>query len=534
MKHCPNCQNSVADHISFCPKCGTSIPTPAPKTPDVPKSAPEHQAPKSKKNNGLTTALWVSLVANLLICALLISCTLGLFGPMAQYRKLEERMDAMEAQLATQDEDRLSGTPAPTDPTSTVPTSPVPSQSTDTKPSQSDTQPDATDPQPTEPPKEQFTITVWAPAEDQIAGNDWLREMQYRFEERNPQYDITWVNDLVSEGDAGWRVSTDPGAAADIYMFANDQMYTLVQSGGLSQLSGTYLQQVQNDNTQFAVNTVTYTDGGVYGFPMAGNTWFMYYNKDVFTPEDVKSLDTMLVKGRVCVPFTVSWNSGCFFLGCGGTMFGPKGNDSSADIDFGGQKGYTAAKKMIEIANNPNCVPGGMDIGMLIDGAVGAAFSGSWDAYRLQEALGDKLGIAKLPTFEANGKTYNMTALSGSKCVGVNPCSGATKNKQKLCTEFAAFLASEEGQLLRYELRRVIPIHKNLANNAKIKSDPIAMAEIQTLADCSVVQPGIPEMSNYWTPMDTFGRGIVNGDITMENYMNHVDLMNEALNLRGW
>ncbi len=79
MKHCPNCQNSVADHISFCPKCGTSIPTPAPKTPDVPKSAPQHQAPKSKKNNGLTTALWVS-------------CTLGLFGPMAQYRRLEERM----------------------------------------------------------------------------------------------------------------------------------------------------------------------------------------------------------------------------------------------------------------------------------------------------------------------------------------------------------------------------------------------------------------------------------------------------------
>jgi arabinogalactan oligomer/maltooligosaccharide transport system substrate-binding protein len=266
---------------------------------------------------------------------------------------------------------------------------------------------------------------------------------------------------------------------------------------------------------------------------MTNNTWFTYYNKDVYSADDVKSLDTMLSKGKVCVPFNVGWNSGCFFLGTGCSVFGPAGNDVSKGIDFGGDKAYTAAKKMLEVAANPNCVPGGMDTGLLMSGEVAAVFSGSWSRGELEKALGDKLGVAKLPTFEADGKTYNMTALSGSKAVGVNPTSGSVKGKQKICTELAAFMASEEMQLLRYEMRGVIPCHKNLANNEKIKADAVAVAEIETMNSCAVIQSALPEMSKYWSPVETFGKGCTNGDITMDNYMDKVDEMNEQLNQKG-
>lgn len=379
----------------------------------------------------------------------------------------------------------------------------------------------------------EFTIRVWAPTEDLAEGNSWLEAVEKNFEAAHPEYKITWVNEVMNEGDASGAVTGDVTNSADVYMFANDQLGGLITAGGLSQLGGPYLEQVKADNSEFNVNTVTHTDGGVYAFPITNNTWFTYYNTDVFTAEDVKSLDTMLSKGKVCVPFTVGWTAGCFFLGTGCSVFGPAGNDAAAGIDFGGQKGYTAAKKMLEVIANENCVAGGMDVGKLIDGEVGAAFSGSWSRSELENALGDKLGVAKLPTFEADGKTYNMTALSGTKCVGVNPNSGSVKGKQKVCTEFAACMASVDSQLLRYEMRGVIPASKTLAENDKIKADAVAVAEMATMADCAVIQSALPEMGKYWSPVETFAKNCVNGDVTMDNYQDQVDLMNEQLNSTG-
>ena len=379
----------------------------------------------------------------------------------------------------------------------------------------------------------ELTIKVWTPAEDQAEGNNWLAKMEENFAAAHPEYVITWVNETQSEGDAAGLINGDVTASADVYMFANDQMGSLITSGGLSQLGGQFLEQVKNDNNDFMVNSVTHSDGGVYAFPVTSNTWFMYYNKDVFTEEDVKSLDTMLTKGKVCIPFNVGWNAGCFFLGTGGTVFGEAGNDATAGIQFGGENGYTAAKKMIELVGNENVIAGGMDDGKLIDGSADAIFSGSWVAASLKAALGDKLGVAMLPKFTVDGNEYQMTALSGSKCVGVNPNSSSVAGKQVACTLFAAYLASEEAQLARYEMRGVIPAHKGLAENEVIKNDPIAVAEINTITYASVVQSALPEMGNYWTPVETFSKNVVAGDINADNYQEQVDKMMEQLNGSG-
>ena len=41
--------------------------------------------------------------------------------------------------------------------------------------------------------------------------------------------------------------------------------------------------------------------------PFTTNTWYMYYDKRVFTEEDVKSLEAMLDNGVVSFPFLNSW-----------------------------------------------------------------------------------------------------------------------------------------------------------------------------------------------------------------------------------
>ena len=379
------------------------------------------------------------------------------------------------------------------------------------------------------------TLKVWGPAEDQTEGNSWLLSVEEAFEAAHPEYNITWVNEVCNEGDAGSMVSTDPAAAADVYMFANDQLGTLVTAGAISRLGGSALEQVTTDNSQTLVNTVTHTDGNVYGFPVTNNTWFMYYNKDVFTEEDVKDLDVMLEKGVVAFPWGTGWYSGTFFFANGGECFGPNGTDAAAGIQFGADNGgYEAAEKMYKLAANPNFKDDASGLGNagLKDGSVHAYFSGSWDyggEKGLKAALGDKLGAVQLPVVEIGGVKKQMMSFAGSKAVGVNP---HTANPAA-ATQFAAFLASVDSQKSRFEMRGVIPAASVLAEDEAIKSNIVAVAEINTMANTSVAQSAIPEMNNYWTPVGNFGGLCASGAINADNYKEQVDQMMEALNSTG-
>jgi arabinogalactan oligomer/maltooligosaccharide transport system substrate-binding protein len=76
----------------------------------------------------------------------------------------------------------------------------------------------------------------------------------------------------------------------------------------------------------------------------------------------------------------------------------------------------------------------------------------------------------------------------------------------------------------------MIPAHKSLANNDKVKADQVAKAEMDTIANASALQPALPQMDDFWGPMGNFGGKIVAGDITMETVEIAVDDMVEAMN----
>ena len=56
-----------------------------------------------------------------------------------------------------------------------------------------------------------------------------------------------------------------------------------------------------------------------------------------------------------------------------------------------------------------------------------------------------------------------------------------------------------------------------LAEDPTIASDIVAVAILDTIANTSVLQPTLPEMGNWWVPMETLGRNIVSGEVTAEN-----------------
>ena len=478
MKYCFKCGTPMDDSSVFCPSCGTQNAAASFGAAPVPVPAP-------KPTKSKAPLAWAGIIAAFLVVAIVISCSFGLFDDLfyGNNSSIRDRDDDDD------DDDRQ---------------------------------------EPATP--EEITIKVWTPTEDQAEGNNWLTTMQARFDELHPEWNVVWENSTMGEGDAGYAVYADVTASADVYMYHSDQMNSLIQAGGLAKVVGEYKTQVLRDNNEFMINTVTYTDGEIYGFPMTNNTWFMYYDKTVFTENDVKNLDTMLTKGKVCLPFGTGWTAGCIFLGCGGTIFGENGLDAEAGINFGGANGYMAARKMIQLKEHPNAVCGDMDVSKLINGEVDATFSGSWEYNSLERYLGDNLGVAMLPTFTIDGWDYQMTAMSASKCVGVNPNCGTVEGKQEIATAFAAFLASEEAQLARYEMRGVTPACQNLRNNEQIKANPVAVAEMDTIRYASVLQSPLPAMSNYWGPVENFGSKVCTGDTNLENYVLAVDEMQESLN----
>ena len=372
------------------------------------------------------------------------------------------------------------------------------------------------------------TLKVWGPQEDQVDENSWLIAMEKAFAEAHPEYNITWDNGVCPEGDAATMVTADPSAAADVYMFANDQLGTLLQAGALAKLGGSYLEQVKADVSATYVNTVTSTDGEVYGFPVAPNTWFMYYNKALVGDADLTSLEAVLEKGIVAFEVKNSWYLPSFFFAAGGSLFGETGADAAAGIQFGGEVGYNATNAVLDLLENPNFKVDGDGYGNagLKDGTVAAYFSGSWDYAGLYEALGENLGAVAAPTVTINGEAAQLKAYAGSKAVGVNP----NASNQKAAMQFAAFLASADSQLLRFQLRNITPAVTALAENADVAASIVAVAESNTMAFASVAQPTIAEMNPVWGPVGTFGTNIADGMVTRDNVVESVDALDAQLN----
>ena len=358
-------------------------------------------------------------------------------------------------------------------------------------------------------------LTVWGPSEDQAKSSSWLPTMEKQFEKAHPEYKITWKNAVVSEGDAGTTVKQDPSAAADVYMFANDQLSTLLDAQAIGEVSDDAKAQIKKQDDDAIIKSVTGTDGKIYGVPFTGNTYFMYYNKSKFSSDDIKSLDTMLQKGKVSFNLGNSWYLPAFYTGAGMTLFGKDSATAKDGVKMDSGAATDVTKYLVDLVKNPNFVVDndeGAGLAAMQNGTVDAIFSGTWSASDVKKALGDNYAAAQLPSFTTSGgETYQMKAFYGSKAIAYNPNSKAPQ----AAAEFATYLGSTEAQKAHYTMRQIVPTDKSLAS--AYKNDPAAVAQNDTIANTSTLQPTIAAMGNFWDPCKTFGTAIVNGDVNAGN-----------------
>ena len=342
------------------------------------------------------------------------------------------------------------------------------------------------------------------------------------FKAAHPNWDITFNYGVCAEGDAKSTITQDVENSADVYMLANDNIPDLVAANAIAELGGSYLDYVNTTNSDSIVASVTYNDA-VVAFPFTSNTWFMYYDKSVFSDDDIKSFDTMLEKGKVSFPLSNSWYIQAFYVANGCTLFGD-GTDEAAGVDFSGDKAATVTKYLVDLCKNPNFIndADGAGIAGLRDGSVNAIFSGTWDAESVKEALGDNMGVAALPTVNIGGTEGQMKSFVGSKAIGVNP----NAENMQVAMSLAAFLAGENAQKDHYDMRNILPTNINIA----IADDPIATAVTKVMTDTSIMQPLVSTMGNYWSPAENMGKALVAGEITADNAAEKTEAMNTAMN----
>jgi len=303
---------------------------------------------------------------------------------------------------------------------------------------------------------EDVTLKVWDGQDDQ----ELLKELCEAYAAAHPENSYNFQYGVVGTADASARYLEDPAAAADVFVYPDDQLIRLAQADALYEVTRNH-DAIIAANSQGSVNAATY-QGMLLGYPMtADNGYFLFYDKSVLTEEDVKTLDGILAaaeKAGKQFNFDVAngWYLASFFLGNGCTI--TLDENGKQVCDFNNEKGVEAAKAVAALCAHPAFLPGDQNI---LTGTIGdtvcAGVCGTWVADAIKERLGDNYAAAKLPTFTVNGEQVQMGSFGGCKILGVNTQSAYPVEAMNL----AEFLTSEESQLRRFEARGYGPSNIN-------------------------------------------------------------------------
>lgn len=319
------------------------------------------------------------------------------------------------------------------------------------------------------------------------------------------------VFEHMGVGDCKDILLGDVNNAADIFVFPDDQLLALVTSGVLEPIENS--EEIKDLYLEGAIEAGS-VNGDMYAYPLtADNGYFLYYDKNYFTEEDVKSLDRIL---EICAEnekkFVMDWTSGWYlysFFGSTGLEVGMNAdgltNYCNWNTTEGNIKGVDVANAMLAIATHPGFLAR-TDFGNAAqEGVAIAGVSGVWDISGVTAAFGKNYGACKLPTYTCAGQQVQMSSFKGYHLIGVNSYSQDSQWAAKL----AEYITNEENQLLRFELKQRGPANKNAAASEAINQVPAIAAVIEQSEYGQLQKIG----AAYWNPMTDFGTVLSQGNL---------------------
>lgn len=369
-------------------------------------------------------------------------------------------------------------------------------------------------------------LTVWS-EEDNF---DLLNQMIDSFKQKyagQAEFEINLVQG--SDSETKNVLLGDIHNGADVFPFADDQLSAMVAAGALYPVPNA--DEVKNANIEEAVSAAS-INGTLYAYPMtADNGYFLYYDKNVLSDEDVQTMDGMLAALEAAgKTFSMQLNSGWYlysFFGNTGLEFGVNDdgvtNYCNWNTTEGDIKGTDIAQAILNITSSPAFIneEDGDFVAGIQNGSVAAGISGVWNAVAVKEAWGSDYGAVKLPTYTVAGQQVQMASFTGYKMMGVN----AYSKHPEWAAKLADWFTNEENQTLRFEQRDQGPSNSNAAASDAVKQVPAIQAVIAQSQYGKLQRVG----NSYWDACTAFGDTMVAGNPSGQDLQEIMDTLVDGI-----
>ena len=311
--------------------------------------------------------------------------------------------------------------------------------------------------------EDNIVLTVWESAD---GPDTFIKKASEEFSKKYPNIKINFVN--VDSHDAAQQIAIDgpAGVGADVFAANLDKLESLV--------IGNHILPVANPNNiekslLAASKLGSKYNGIMYAYPIAAETYALYYNKALISEEEVpktwEDLATWSAEFTKKNPekygFAMyvgnAYYTIIFASGYGNRLFGESGTDYTSSY-----LNTPEAIKGMEVFQNLRKV--GIDVPSssfsnskvdvaFTSGNAAMAISGPWNIQPYANA-GINYGVAPLPSMP--GETTPSASFAGVRNMYVS----AYTDYPEEAALFAEFLLSEEMQKLRYEITGALPAVK--------------------------------------------------------------------------
>jgi len=343
-------------------------------------------------------------------------------------------------------------------------------------------------------------LILWTKEGEELL--QWNKSLLEEFMKANPDITIELVKktsvEILRED---FLTASLAGAAPDILWTVSDHAGPFVVADIIEPVDNLFDLNMYVDSAMDAVKL----EGKYWGIPISnGNQLMLLYNKKLIA-EAPKDTDELFAVGKKLTTggnYALVWNqTEPFWLvpwlgGFKGKVFAEDGvtptlntPEMVATLKFLHDMKFDA--KIIP----PECDYDGADT-LFKEGKATMIINGDWSISGYVSALGDDLGVARIPKVSATGE-WPKPYTSGTYFMLVKDISG---DKLKAAQDFIAFVSSKEKQLEMVRVLNQLPAVKEALDDPLITENPI----LKGSADQMVVgtpMPTVLEMRCNWDSM---------------------------------
>lgn len=348
-------------------------------------------------------------------------------------------------------------------------------------------------------PEKGASLLVWESRDERAFTDEIVKQF-------TAKYNIPVKVEEVPPTDQAAKLTQDgpSGLGADVLVIPNDNLGKAVEAGLLLP-NDVFKDETVKNNTEASILGATIKNT-LYGYPRSIETYALFYNKN-YVKEAPKTWEDVIAFSKTFTDksknkYGIMWEVGNmyfsypFIASTGGYLFGKNGTDKN-DIGLNnagaieGLKVFSSLRDSLPVKSGD--ITADIKRSLFVKGDVAMDLVGPWELATYKQALGDKLGLAPIPTIA--GK--KAISFSGIKMWGVNSFS-KYPNAAKL---FAQFASTKDAQVLLSQKVGSVPTNLEALETPQIKNDPF-VAGFAEQAKNSQPMPSIPEMANVWNPVN--------------------------------